>query len=128
MCCCVQVWVICPTSDKRVKVEHFISKRTYKPIVDGFPELPSMTQQWYQSLVRQRVQPRQPVRLRRKQQRRYKALWTPTKGTTGVWTLIFHLFTLRVNSYQSLVRQSSVQRWSLNFDFSFIHLKGKFKY
>jgi len=29
--CFVEVWVICPTSDKRVKVEHLISKRTHKP-------------------------------------------------------------------------------------------------
>jgi len=29
MCCCVQVWVICPTSDKRVKVEHIISMRIH---------------------------------------------------------------------------------------------------
>ena len=30
------MWVICPTSDKRVKVEHLISKRTYKPIALRF--------------------------------------------------------------------------------------------
>jgi len=29
-CRCVQVWVICPTSNKRVKIEHLISKRTHK--------------------------------------------------------------------------------------------------
>ena len=30
--CCVQVWVICPTSDRKVEVEHFISERTHKLI------------------------------------------------------------------------------------------------
>jgi len=66
LCCCVQVWVICPTSDKRVKVEHIISKRAHEPItlrfwvrvwclsclcgcssldIDGPPKLSWMTQQ-----------------------------------------------------------------------------------
>ena len=35
-CCCVSVWVICPTSDRKVKVEHLISKRTHKPIALRF--------------------------------------------------------------------------------------------
>jgi len=32
----VQVWVICLTSDRKVKVEHLISKRTRKPITLRF--------------------------------------------------------------------------------------------
>jgi len=35
------------------------------------PDFPPVTQQWYQSPVRRRVRLRQPVRLRKKQQRRY---------------------------------------------------------
>ncbi|KEH38428.1 hypothetical protein MTR_2g070860 [Medicago truncatula] len=34
--CCVQVCVICPTSDRKVEVEHFIIGRTHKPIALRF--------------------------------------------------------------------------------------------
>ena len=47
------------------------------------PLAPSLTQQWYQSPVRRRVRPRQLVRLRRKQQRRYKQVRASAWG--GAW-------------------------------------------
>jgi len=117
-CCCVQVWVICPTSDKRVNVEHLISKRAHKLIALRFwvrvwrlscavvatsmwavPLAPPVIQQWYQgpgstkgateavgpfaqkaAMAVQAVS----VRLRRTQQRRYKASKNfPLKG--GAW-------------------------------------------
>jgi len=34
--CCVQVWVICLTSDRKVEVKHYISESTHKPITLRF--------------------------------------------------------------------------------------------
>jgi len=34
--CCVQVWVICPASDRKINVKHLINKTAHKPIALRF--------------------------------------------------------------------------------------------
>lgn len=79
--CCVQVWVIGPTSNRKVKVEYFISERTRLKVLDKsvvflslvwllvrrcgvVPQAPLVSQQWYQRWVSTKVRPTPRVELK----------------------------------------------------------------